>query len=235
MSQPAASQCCGRASGLPKSCAFCRARPWWSLHVTLTSPTRNWRRGSTNLSPAPAIPHYSAQLCCNWRGTMCLRRSTGENPPSNCTPMADCRLGAGVSGAPFTATTNSPMRYCRPSTSRCPRSISAASPPPRSHAARRATAHSGKCRMSVWRKPIKHSRSLQKTSWPGSVRPSTVGDVKLCKRAHRGWPVAHAASRLALRAPARSAASALTRPARRASGWPCGRPGVPTAKGCGIS
>src|SRR6478735_5381409 len=41
--------------------------------------------------------------------------------------------------------------------------------------------------------------------------------------------IALAASRLALRAPALRAATALTRPKRSAQGLPCGRHGVPTA------
>ena len=46
-----------------------------------------------------------------------------------------------------------------------------------------------------------------------------------------GWPPGRSASRRALRAPAPSAAAALTRPARPASGQPCRRHPVPTAHG----
>src|SRR5271165_1803498 len=48
-----------------------------------------------------------------------------------------------------------------------------------------------------------------------------------CVVAGAEFPIVRAASRLALRAPALRAATALTRPARRAAGLSCGRHGVP--------
>ena len=61
---------------------------------------------------------------------------------------------------------------------------------------------------------------------PALCRVSTVDAVK---PKDLGLPIGHAASRLALRATARGAAAALTRPARWAVCSACGRPGVPTA------
>lgn len=59
-------------------------------------------------------------------------------------------------------------------------------------------------------------------------------DCHVCQLKRRrtvGWPTVRSASRRALRAPAPSAASALTRPARPAFGQPCRRHPVPTTLG----
>lgn len=69
------------------------------------------------------------------------------------------------------------------------------------------------------------------------LTPVGKRDCHVCQLKHRqsvGWPTGRSASRRALRAPAPSAAAALTRSARPAFGPPCRRPPVPTALGgCG--